>query len=122
MGNSAQQPAGECFNGLQRSMGADFNTAVTANATIIIKADDFFIGRNGPCRANVPALTAHFTNPSLNRRTLNEMLAHIFLHGFRAEGQGDQFGQLVIGDFAKIADDFRFTIQYAQFFGCMQGR
>ena len=88
MGDSAQQLAGDGFNGLQCAMGADFNTAVAANATIVIKTDDFFIGRNGPGRTNVPAFTAHFTNLSLNRRALDEMLAHIFLQGFRAEGQG----------------------------------
>jgi len=91
-------------------MGTDFSTAVAANATIIIKADDFFIGRYGPGRTNVPALTAHFTNLDLNRRSLDEMLAHIFLHGFQAEGQGAQFGQLVIEDFAEIAGDRRFNM------------
>ena len=72
MGNSTQKLARQGFNGLQSSIGANFNTAITADTTIIIKPDNFFIRRYGPGRANIPAFTAHFTDLGLDCRTLDE--------------------------------------------------
>jgi hypothetical protein len=45
--------------GGQRPVGAHFHTAIATDATIVVEADGFRIGRDGRCRAVTPAFAAH---------------------------------------------------------------
>ena len=110
------------FSRTERTVGTDFDAAVTPDTSVVIKGNTFSIRCDGLCRTKLQAVATGPANKIINNRTLDQMLSYQSLKLFWADGQGPQQWKCEIVYLITISDDINGIFYQPQSFtGSMGG-
>ena len=103
------------------TMRADFQAAITPDASVVVEADSFDAVANGFDRAVFPAFAAQFACLVVHLWFLDHMSAHETVQHFRPHGYGDYVRKDKIFQHVKAAFQVDMVRQQPQFPGCPVG-